>query len=381
MNLHEFIFSTKAPQRYIRHIVFWLLWWYYSFVSINFLSQQSSAPRKLEYSFQSFPDIIHSLLILLIQAFACYAIIYFLLPRLLLKARYFLFLACTIILGFAIVQASRFVDTAVAPLLHGPGDYQASPFYTSIFAGLINAIKVIAAATAIKLVKHWWQKQKEKEKIEKERIETELQLLKSQIHPGFLFTTLNNIHSFALTASPKAPEMLLKLSDILSYMLYECNEKDVPLEKEIRLLEDYIALEKMRYGNILEVNMQVKGNASNDRIAPMLLLGFVENSFKQSTNKLTTQPWLNLDLEIKNHTLNMKLMNGKPLVMLSANDSEGQEFEQIQRRLEFLYRDSYELKLKEEAETMIIVLQINLQSAIEEPAWMSHKDIFEPVDD
>lgn len=381
MSWHEFVFTEKKPQRYFRHIVFWLTIWLYSFVSMNFLPQQSNAPQNIEYSFQSFPDIIHSLLILLIQALSCYALLYFLLPRYLLKSKYLLFLAYTTLLGFVIMQASRFVDISVAAVLHKPSTYQAPPYYTSIFTGLISAIKIIAAAAAIKLVKYYWLKQKEKEQIEKERIETELQLLKSQIHPGFLFNTLNNIYSFALSASPAAPQMLLKLSDILSYMLYECDEKEVPLEKEIRLLADYIALEKMRYGNKLEVNMRVKGDTSQDNIAPLLLLGFVENSFKQCTHKLTTQPWLNLDMETEDHTITMKLMNGKPLVLLPVDDSDEPDFEPIQKRLNLLYKGRYKLKIKEEAETMMIVLQVNLQPGAEEFEWTKQREIPEPAED
>jgi LytS/YehU family sensor histidine kinase len=273
------------------------------------------------------------------------------------------------------VQATRVIDTFIMTFINGK--ISATPYFATIYTGLITAIKVLALATAIKLVKHHYFKQKEKERFEREKIEAELDLLKSQIHPGFLFNTLNNIYSFALTASPRAPQMLLKLSDILSYMLYECNEKEVPLEKEIRLLEDYITLEKMRYGNRLEVNMQVKGDVSKDSIAPLLLLGFVENSLKQISDKLTTQPWLNLALEIENDVLTMKLMNGKPLVILPADNGEEHEFKQIQRRLKLLYQGRYELKVKEEAETMMIVLRIKLLSATEEFEWEKQKEILE----
>ena len=109
--------------------------------------------------------------------------------------------------------------------------------WASIDAGLINAIRVTLVVAAITLLKRWWLKQKEKEKLEKEKINAELQLLKAQVHPAFLFSTLNNIISHARMASPKAPEMLIKLSDLLSYMLYECDAPKVKLEKEIRYVK------------------------------------------------------------------------------------------------------------------------------------------------
>lgn len=371
MNWHEFVFSERAPQRYVRHIIFWLAWWLYFFISMNFLTQQANAPQKIEYSFQSFHDITHSLLILFIHVLACYALIYFLLPRYLLKAKYLLFLAGVILIGFAIVQVSRFIDTFIAPLLDQSANYQPPPYYTSIYNGLISAIKIIAVAAGLKLVKHWWLKQKEKERLEKEKVDAELQLLKSQIHPSFLFSTLNNIHSFSLKASSKAPEMLLKLSDILSYMLYECSDRVVPLGKEIKMLKDYMTLEKIRYGDKLEMNIQVKGDTGKDKIAPLLLIRLIENSFNQCNDILIEQPWINLEIEIEEHVLHMKLINGKSPILSSAENSEEDNLDQAKRRLELLYPGSHQLVIMDEPEIMIIDLEINLTALNEHEKTMT----------
>jgi len=360
MNWHELVFSKKKPQRYIRHIIFWLAWGLYFLVSMNFLPTQTNVPPPPAFSMWNYPESIHLLLILCIHILACYAFIYFILPRYLLKARYILFLAGIILLGFVMVQATRFVDAVVIPFLKGTTDDTRIPYYTSIFSGVIITIKIIAVAAAIKLVKHWWQKQKEKERLEKEKIETDLQLLKAQIHPSFLFNTLNNIYSFALKTSLKAPEMLLKLSDILSYMLYDCNDRAVSLAKEIKMLEGYMALEKIRYGDKLEMNIRVKGDARNEKIAPLLLLGFVENSFKQCSNRMTEQPWINLEMQIENHIMEMKLMNGKPVEMEPSGDGEEDNLVQAAKRLQLLYPASHELKIMEEPEIMMVNLKIVL---------------------
>lgn len=379
MSWHEFIFSEKKPQRYFRHIAFWLTWWVYFLTTLNFLPKQTNAPQRIEFSFQSFSDIVHSALIVLIHVLACYVFIYFLLPRFLLRAKYLLFMAGIILLGFAIVQATRFIDTAVVTLTSEPADFKV-PFYTSVFTGLISSLKIIAAAAAIKLVKHWWVKQKEKERLDKERIETELKLLKSQIHPSFLFNTLNNIYSLALRTSPKAPEMLLKLSDILSYMLYECNELEVPLEKEIKMLKDYMSLEKLRHGDKMEMNMQVKGDISNSMIAPLLLLRFIENSFKQCDHRLTEQPWINLEIEIKNHILYMKLMNGKPVEIPPPEDGEVDDLALAQRRLELLYPGRHELKIAGEPGIMMISLEIHLKKPVITKEYLKQTDMVEEIE-
>ena len=362
MNWHEFVFSEKKPQRYIRHVVFWLGWGLYFFATMSFLETQTNAPPRLEYSIRSFPGFIHGLLPFCIHILACYALIYFFLPRYLLKAKYISLLVGIILLGFVMVQATRFVDTIVIPFLKGSADSAAIPYYFSVFSGLISAIKIIAVAAAIKLVKYWWLKQKEKESLEKEKIETDLQLLKAQIHPGFLFYTLNNIHSFALKASPKAPEMLLKLSDILSFMLYECNDKRVPLEKEIRMLKDYMTLERLRYGDKLEMNMRVKGDPDKKYIAPLLLLSFVENSFWQCSSKLTEQPWINLEMLIQDDVLTMKLMNGKPLELPVSADGEDDGLARAEKRLQLLYPGSHELIITPDPEIMMVILKVKLES-------------------
>jgi sensor histidine kinase YesM len=358
--MYKFVFSEKAPHRYIRHVIFWLVWGTYFFASMNFLPPQTNAPPRPEYSIWNLPEFIHLLLVLCVHILACYGLIYFILPRYLLKARYFSFLGGTLLLTTMMILATRVIDTVIIPALKDSTNNFPIPFYSSIFSGLISAIKIIAVAAAIKLVKHWWMKQKEKERLEKQKIQTDLQLLKSQIHPSFLFSTLNNINSFALKASPKAPEMLLKLSDILSYMLYECNDHDVLLEKELKMLNDYMVLEKIRYNGSLDMNVQVKGDISNKRIAPLLLLRFIENGVKQCNNSLTEKHWINLELQIEKHVLYMKLMHGKSPTLQAKEKNEDDELAQVQKRLQLLYPGMHHLRIMDEPEIMMIILEIDL---------------------
>ena len=125
-------------------------------------------------------------------------------------------------------------------------------FDLSMYSALreqLSSLPVIAGfAVMIKLIKRWWLKQKETEQLFHEKTKAELQLLKAQVHPHFLFNTLNNIYYFTLSGSPKAPEMINKLSGLLHYILNECNQPLVPLQKEINMVRDYMALEKIRYG-------------------------------------------------------------------------------------------------------------------------------------
>ena len=199
-------------------------------------------------------------------------------------------------------------------------------------------------------------KQKESERLEREKITTELQLLKAQIQPAFLFTALKNIYVFSLAASPRAPEMLLKLSDLLSYMLYECDEPLVPLDKEVEMMKDYMALEKIRLNDTIEMELNVKGNMSNKMIAPFLLLPFIENSFKQSST-LTEQAWINMDISIEGDTFTMKLANG----ILPDNDAL-QAFSEdglanVKKRLSLIYPQRHELKINQHREMLTVLLK------------------------
>jgi LytS/YehU family sensor histidine kinase len=202
-------------------------------------------------------------------------------------------------------------------------------------------------------------KQKESEKLESEKITAELQLLKAQIQPAFLFTALKNIYEFSLAASPRAPEMLLKLSDLLSYMLYECDEPLVPLDKEVEMMKGYMALEKIRLNDAIEMELNVKDDLSNKIIAPFLLLPFIENSFMQSS-ALTEQAWMNMDISIEGDTFTMKLANGvlPDSNALQAFSEDG--LANVKKRLSLMYPQRHELKINQHLEMLTVLLKIQL---------------------
>lgn len=313
MKWFELVFSERSPQRYSRHVIFWIAWWLY-FAASFFIVQQgfkdAGTPKWI------FVIFIKTFFILLSHVFITYSFIYFLLPRFILKGRYLAFAAgilassaftitwsysCYALL-FPLFDASFHLSTAITKNLL---------IWNSITGGLISAMKVVAAATAIILLKRWYLKQKENERLEREKITVELQLLKAQIHPDVLFSSLDNIYLYAQNNTAKACELLLKLSDLLSYILYECDQPQVLLSKEIKMIKDYMALEKARMGNQLEMSIVVKGDAENKLIAPLILLPFVENSILYCGYNKLEKTWINLDIRIQGDDLSMKLINGK----------------------------------------------------------------------
>ncbi len=382
MRWHEFVFSNQPRHRNRRHLVFWLLWWIYIVFTIFFTREIASRGTNSFYQHQ--PGLnelgylqyfllvcIKSFLLLLTHLLFCYVIIYILLPNFLLKKKYWHLITGILILCILIVPVGYFLYSLVYPLVDDLftlhlAEQNKSIVYASIDAGLINAIKVTLVAAAITLLKRWWLKQKEKEQLEKEKINAELQLLKAQIHPVFLFSTLNNIISHARVASPKAPEMLIKLSDLLSYMLYECDAPKVKLEKEIGMIKEYMALEKIRQGERLELTFQIKGNLNGQLISPLLLLPFIDNSFSHCNNERMEKAWVNLDITIDDNNLSMKLINGMPAGIYDGTTHEEESLANVQKRLQLLYPGRHDLKINAEQELLMVHLNLKLEGATQE---------------
>ncbi|NCU02885.1 MAG: two-component system sensor protein [Chitinophagaceae bacterium] len=226
-------------------------------------------------------------------------------------------------------------------------------------AGLRGAITIGGISAAIKLMKHWYVKEQRNLILQKENMEAQLKVLKAQIHPHFLFNTLNNIYSHTRNSSPAASKMLMELSDILRYILYEGDLKQVALAKELKLLRDYIELEQLRYGNKLEVTVNYPSNSEQYSIAPLLLLPFVENCFKHGASHILEHPWVSLHLHISNDVLYMKLLNGKTEEMPAHTPGIG--LQNVNERLRLLYPEQYDLQVINEPDVFIVNLKLTLQ--------------------
>ncbi|MEJ7739489.1 MAG: histidine kinase [Chitinophagaceae bacterium] len=363
MKWHDLVFSDHPKQRYRRHVLFWLVWWLY-FLGTFFYTQQGLQQAG---SLQWIGIVLlKSLSLLLCHAFMAYNVIYYLLPKYLLKDNYTGFITGLLVAGLIVIASAYFCYALLFPLLDtafhlSSAITQNILLWSSIAAGLLSSLKVVMVAASIKLLKYWRLKQKEKERLEREKITTELQLLKAQIHPDFLFSSLDHIYSFAQNNTVKASELLLKLSEMLSYMLYECDQPLVTLEKEIKMMNDYIMLEKIRIGQRLEVDISVKGEASGKMIAPLLLLPFIENSFYYCYNEKLEKFWINLDLQITEDDFSMKLINGISSDAISS--VQGDRLANVQRRLEIVYPGCYELKTTTSAEIMMTYLKIKWDEA------------------
>ena len=388
MQWHDLVFSNQRRHKTRRHLAFWLWWWIYIVFTIFFtlalpeistsrsqlFHQHQPGINELGFMLYCLLVLAKSFLLLLTHMFYCYAVIYFFIPKFLLKRKYLSVLAGLLGASVLIVTMGYFLYSFVYPFIDKLFELNKpikNILWASIDASLLNAIKVTLVASVIILLKRWWLKQKEKETLEKEKINAELQLLKAQIHPAFLFSTLSNITEHSRTASSKAPEMLIKLSDLLSYMLYECDVPKVRLEKEISMIKKYMALEKIRQGERLELTFQINGNVDRQMISPLLLLPFIDNSFSYCNNVLVEQAWVNLEITVENNNLSMKIFNGIPAGIAADAKKADESFINVQKRLKILYPGKHELKINAEQELLMLHLNLNLEETAQEEVTTS----------
>lgn len=366
MKWFELAFSNKRILRRTRHAIFWIAWWLY-FAGSYFFTQQGTEHAGSAQWISIV--LVKSLLLLLCHAFIVYVSIYLLLPHAIEK-KWFSFSLILIVATIVTIVWSYCCYAILFPwldnLFHVSGMITKKIlFWNSVSAGFVSSLKVVIAAVAIKLVKYWWQKQKEAEKLEQEKIAVELQLLKAQIHPDVLFSSLENIYRCAQQNPPKASELLIKLSDVLSYVLYECDGEMVPLEKELKMINDYLALEKTTRDK-LELSVSIKGDPTEKTIAPLLLLPFLENGLFYCGDQHLENSWLNLDIRIDEDELYLKLVNGKSSEQVLPVAPFENGLGNVQRRLQLLYPAKNEIHFHEEPEVMMTYLKINLISAFSE---------------
>jgi hypothetical protein len=289
--------------------------------------------------------------------------IYHLIPNYLLKKKYRLFVLyivyLLIVLLFVIEGTVLIGFTFYFNL-----DYQIMPNLTKSFPVMVVCVMLIVSLiSGIKLIQHNYKSILKNEDLKNKILQTQLQLkkqelsmLKMQIHPHFLFNSLNTIYGFALKKRDEAPEMILKLSNLLDYILYKIEKPTVSLENEINHLEDYISLEKLRFHDTLEVNLIKGDDISEMYIAPMLLIPFVENSFKHGA---IIDGCLAIMIAVKRNS-EILFFEVENSVLEKTNDSTGIGLENIKKRLEMLYPNAYTLEINRTDKLFKVQLAINI---------------------
>jgi sensor histidine kinase YesM len=308
--------------------------------------------------------LMNGVLMTVVHMGLVYGILNFFLPRYISKHKQWIVTTAMLLLFLLLVASTNYLNFLLTFWIStNLGYFNKMPtmdFIVPIWGRqiLFNYPTVVGFALAIKLLKNWYTKQKETEEVAREKVQSELQLLRAQVHPHFLFNTLNNIYSFIINNSPEAPAIINKLSALLQYIIYQCNQPLVKLEDEIKMLMDYTDLEKIRYGDRLNLSFQVQGNSNNKLINPLLLIPFIENSFKHGSSQMLAHPWVHIDIAIEEKTLHFKCSNSKPDLQKELSTNKGIGLTNVKKRLSLLYPGNYSLNIAEDELSFHVYLKI-----------------------
>jgi len=341
----------KLSYKILLHICYWL----YSLGLLGVIQKVVFEHKQLDWQnmFSMF-----TLSYFLIALFIFYTNYFVVLPKF-FKTKKFgkLWLAWILLLATGIALRFNVEERLYRHLLgiHNYPDETPLTYYISdniYFVGIY-----IVISTVLWTADFWIKSEKEKNVLQKEVFDAELNLLKNQVNPHFLFNTLNNIYSLSFKKSDKAPESILKLSSLMRYMLKDSSEKKVLLSKELDYIKDFIDLQRLRYPNGGHINFLVSSDKETYEIAPLLLIPFIENGFKHGETNNPDFP-LQISIAAENGRLQLFVKNIK--AKGNKDESNGIGLVNVQKRLALLYPDSHELSIKEDEVNYICQLTIYL---------------------
>lgn len=336
--------------RWLFHLCFWVLSFY---ILSRFFSYEKVVTKT---------DLIYTFLFHLSIWVPVYFNLLVLIPRFLRKERYLIFLTTLGLTFLVAIEWNHWIFEKGSNWLFP--DYYFISYYEWTDIARFMAI-YLGATTLIKLSKGWFQwlqSEKEIQQIRQQKSEAELSALKAQINPHFLFNSLNSIYSLALDKDAKAPGILLKLSGVLRYMLYDAIGEKVPLQREIENIEDIVALEKIRMDQPDQVVFSVTGKPDGQYIAPLLLIPLVENAFKHHTKNSKDQLFIKIDLETSEGFLFFKVKNSsRKTGKAKASGHHGIGLENIKKRLELIYSKRHQLSTAHTDEWYVVELKLQLK--------------------
>lgn len=322
---------TNKIVRIAIHVIFWFCAWFFFFFYYK------------RYSEVNIYTFVASLINLAAAIATVYTFNYYLIPKILLKnkRKKFIAFAFVAIVMFFYIQLLLTLFLVVKLLSAGR---QLFPEMIDVMMLFFNLFFVVFIAIAIKFYKRWSEKDYHEQKVKREKVEAELQMLKTQINPHFLFNTLNSIYVLAMKKSEQTANTVMKLSDILDYILYRANTPKITISNEIQIIENYIELEKIRFTERVNLNFTSNIRSKELQIPPMLIIPFVENAFKHGVTKSMEKSWINIYIEETDKMLDIVVANSK-----SQNPTKrkagGIGLMNVRKRLDLLYSDGYKLDI------------------------------------
>ena len=336
----------RIPLRF--HFLFWIIYFIFNF--LRFGSINNDYWYSLKSNLVEFP----------LNIIITYFTIYFLIPKFILKKKYLLFLLTfsgSLVLFYLVRTSLSYLLVTKDIWPEAQGNQQ--PFtLIHIVEVMIGTIYVIGLVSAIKLAYDWINEKRKNDELQRMQLQTELDFLKTQIQPHFFFNTLNNLYALVIKQSPQAPDVVMKLSEIMQYVLYEVKEPKISLMKSVNYLYSYLELEKLRYGDRVQSEISIEGDMDEVMVPPLIFLPFIENCFKHGIkDQENIKVDINFVVEDKflYFTVENTLADDKEFI-----SKHGIGIENVKRRLELLYGTKFSLKTIASEDAFKVLLKIPL---------------------
>ncbi len=364
MNIYPLVFSNNSRYRITRHVLFWTIWiFYYTyFVTISW--------SKIPFHKAFFAALFEQVISTPIDMAFCYSIIYFLIPRYLMRGKYIQMVLLWLLLSVAFIACFRFYSTDIVPFFRSFDGLPAKTIHSSYsftwaFFDLFSQINMEGCiAASIKLGKMWYIKQEELSLLKAEKLKILPEVENGQLQPIFLVNALDRVELLANEKPAVVRDMIKKIKNLLLYVMYDNNQSKISLEKEIKILEEYVELEKLSSSDRLNIVMKINGNISGERIAPFIILSLVENSFRQLSLIDLPEKCITMELQITEGHLKMLIAWSKPVDTSTLVNGGNAFLQNIGKRLNLLYPHSHELKVVIKTNQFIIDLKIDLHEAV-----------------
>ncbi|NJN35382.1 MAG: histidine kinase [Saprospiraceae bacterium] len=332
------------------HLIFWLLYFLYTWLPLGSMNENYTG------------FFYEACLMLPITMAATYFIIFITIDRYYLHKRRLAFWVSLIFSLVVFGLLRRFIIfTYVYPVLWPEKCNQPLFYLPKITMEAVHIHLVAGVGAMLFLLSRWREQERLSDILMKEKVAAQLELLKSQVQPHFIFNTLNNIYMLSLKGAPQTSDMIYRLSALLSYMLYDSKEETIGVEKEVDYIKNYINLERIRYGDRLDVQLNVLQNIRDVRVPPLLFLPLVENAFKHGASRAVGESWIHIDISVKGKSLILKVENSLSETKAETNGfGNGLGLDNLRKRLEILYPNNFELKTMKDECSYLAVLKIDL---------------------
>ena len=320
-------------------------------------------PRSFEHGID---PLVNKLCYLPSQMIATYALIYYQIPRFVYAQKYLKFLLSFLLTAYGTTVIARITKIYIYETVMAidiPKDPLIDIFIDPVpllYQYLLWVYWVPFITLALKFGKDYLLSRQKSDQLRKEKAQAELGFLKAQLHPHFLFNTLNNLYTLTLRKADEAPEMIQKLSDILRYMTYYCNEPVVMIKQEIKLISNYIDLERLRYGDRLQLSFEYEVDDMTTSFTPLVLLSIVENAFKHGASGDIGKPQISINLNLTHNQLYFRVYNSKPTHTQTDETQfkKGIGVSNIKRQLDLIYPGQYQLDITETEFSYTVYLRV-----------------------